>query len=296
MTVKPGMSISMSLWEISGRLEKKVKIDPGTSPKATRDRSQSPTSSVELNDSDQDDHLLSAMREIDNNSDEAHAMSDSALNDSRIYQRCEGQTREGDRCRMRLRPGSRLCHVHFSQERSLRKSSNTASDSDLTEAFQSINLRSSGNDEDTALSGTQSLSNNDDIKEMKGAVQDHKPFSKTNSEEGQDKAVKDTEVEKPIPPGARWTKMAKALVSPQALEEAGEPFEEQPDSVLVLRALTKAAIQSLAEITKEVRERRCRSCNRSETSEWRPGPDGARTLCDACGLRKSRTSELSRHC
>jgi len=31
---------------------------------------------------------------------------------------------------------------------------------------------------------------------------------------------------------------------------------------------------------------RCHSCARSETPEWRRGPDGARTLCNACGLRK----------
>lgn len=31
---------------------------------------------------------------------------------------------------------------------------------------------------------------------------------------------------------------------------------------------------------------RCHSCNRGETSKWRRGPDGARTLCNACGLRK----------
>ncbi|CAG8595753.1 12194_t:CDS:2 [Rhizophagus irregularis] len=31
---------------------------------------------------------------------------------------------------------------------------------------------------------------------------------------------------------------------------------------------------------------RCHSCNISETPEWRRGPDGARTLCNACGLRK----------
>jgi hypothetical protein len=32
---------------------------------------------------------------------------------------------------------------------------------------------------------------------------------------------------------------------------------------------------------------RCHSCNRADTLEWRRGPDGARTLCNACGLRKS---------
>lgn len=31
---------------------------------------------------------------------------------------------------------------------------------------------------------------------------------------------------------------------------------------------------------------KCHSCNIRETPEWRRGPDGARTLCNACGLRK----------
>ena len=30
---------------------------------------------------------------------------------------------------------------------------------------------------------------------------------------------------------------------------------------------------------------RCHSCNIEQTPEWRRGPDGARTLCNACGLR-----------
>ena len=32
---------------------------------------------------------------------------------------------------------------------------------------------------------------------------------------------------------------------------------------------------------------RCHSCNRADTSEWRRGPDGAGTLCNSCGLRRS---------
>jgi len=36
---------------------------------------------------------------------------------------------------------------------------------------------------------------------------------------------------------------------------------------------------------------RCHSCNRAETPEWRRGPDGARTLCNACGLRMSNCRE-----
>ncbi|CAG8476809.1 7766_t:CDS:2 [Paraglomus occultum] len=36
---------------------------------------------------------------------------------------------------------------------------------------------------------------------------------------------------------------------------------------------------------------RCHSCHISETPEWRRGPDGARTLCNACGLQKATLSE-----
>ncbi|KAJ2027256.1 hypothetical protein IWW57_002687, partial [Coemansia sp. S610] len=44
----------------------------------------------------------------------------------------------------------------------------------------------------------------------------------------------------------------------------------------------------------------CRSCGISETPEWRRGPDGARTLCNACGLHyaklnKRRAGETGRH-
>ncbi|KAF5639309.1 ankyrin repeat [Fusarium sp. NRRL 52700] len=33
---------------------------------------------------------------------------------------------------------------------------------------------------------------------------------------------------------------------------------------------------------------RCQSCNRTDTPEWRRGPDGARTLCNACGLHYAK--------
>jgi len=46
---------------------------------------------------------------------------------------------------------------------------------------------------------------------------------------------------------------------------------------------------------------RCHSCGRSETPEWRRGPDGARTLCNVCGLnyakltRKQRLAAMSQN-
>ncbi|KAL9559854.1 hypothetical protein MBANPS3_000234 [Mucor bainieri] len=36
---------------------------------------------------------------------------------------------------------------------------------------------------------------------------------------------------------------------------------------------------------------RCHSCNISETPEWRRGPDGARTLCNACGLHYAKLAK-----
>jgi hypothetical protein len=61
---------------------------------------------------------------------------------------------------------------------------------------------------------------------------------------------------KDIPVGARWTRIDRRLVNPQALEEAKERFEERMDCVIVLRVLTKQDIQKLADRTKKIRERR----------------------------------------
>ncbi|EXJ79244.1 hypothetical protein A1O3_08745 [Capronia epimyces CBS 606.96] len=40
---------------------------------------------------------------------------------------------------------------------------------------------------------------------------------------------------------------------------------------------------------------RCHSCNRAETPEWRRGPDGARTLCNACGLHYAKLTRKLGH-
>lgn len=59
-----------------------------------------------------------------------------------------------------------------------------------------------------------------------------------------------------VPPNARWTKIDRRLVNPQALEEAKERFEERLDCVIVLRVLTKVEIQTLANRTRDIREMR----------------------------------------
>ena len=61
--------------------------------------------------------------------------------------------------------------------------------------------------------------------------------------------------EKPpeIPQDARWTKIDRRIVNPEALEEAKERFEERQDCVIVLRPMPKEEIQKYADRTKEIR-------------------------------------------
>ena len=61
---------------------------------------------------------------------------------------------------------------------------------------------------------------------------------------------------KGIPPNARWTKIDRKLVNPEALEMGNERFEERVDSVIVLRVLTKEEIEQYAKKTAEIREMR----------------------------------------
>ncbi|KAF2743078.1 hypothetical protein M011DRAFT_497090 [Sporormia fimetaria CBS 119925] len=72
---------------------------------------------------------------------------------------------------------------------------------------------------------------------------------------------------KDIPPDARWTKIDRRLVNPEALEEAKERFEERMDCVIVLRVLTKQEIQKLADRTREIREAREEEYDREERRE-----------------------------
>lgn len=56
-----------------------------------------------------------------------------------------------------------------------------------------------------------------------------------------------------IPPGARWTKIDRCLVNPEALIAGNEPFEERSNYVIVLRVLMKEEIQAYAVKTQEIR-------------------------------------------
>ena len=60
---------------------------------------------------------------------------------------------------------------------------------------------------------------------------------------------------KGIPPNARWTKIDRRLVNPEALELGNERYEERDDYVIVLRVLSKEDIEKYAEVTQELRSK-----------------------------------------
>ncbi|CEP12715.1 hypothetical protein [Parasitella parasitica] len=79
----------------------------------------------------------------------------------------------------------------------------------------------------------------------------------------------------------------------KAADAAEQYFDNtEPDAWRLLSG------QSVSHINNHARQRkrgkrpqfrgRCHSCNISETPEWRRGPDGARTLCNACGLHYAK--------
>lgn len=56
-----------------------------------------------------------------------------------------------------------------------------------------------------------------------------------------------------IPSDARWTKIDRRLVNPEALDTGEERYQKRPDHVIVLRVLTKDEIQAFAVRTAEIR-------------------------------------------
>jgi hypothetical protein len=85
------------------------------------------------------------------------------------------------------------------------------------------------------------------------------PDHKNDVREGV-KPLKEEAERKGIPTDAKWTKIDRRLVNPDALDAAGERYEERVDFVIVLRVLTKAEIQKLADKTREIRGMLSSSC------------------------------------
>ncbi|MCJ1465916.1 hypothetical protein MMC07_004535 [Pseudocyphellaria aurata] len=77
----------------------------------------------------------------------------------------------------------------------------------------------------------------------------------------------DIDIRKPIPRGAKWTKINRELVSPRALEEAHERFKVRRNHVIVLRVLQREEIEAYALRTMEIREASKEQENRGTISE-----------------------------
>jgi hypothetical protein len=56
-----------------------------------------------------------------------------------------------------------------------------------------------------------------------------------------------------IPPDAKWTKISRRLVNPEALDAGKERYEDRDDFVIVLRVLSRDEVQAYAEITQRIR-------------------------------------------
>ena len=75
-----------------------------------------------------------------------------------------------------------------------------------------------------------------------------------------------------IPADARWTRISRRLVNPEALEAEGVRFEETPDSVIVLKVLNQDEITKYTQKTHEIREKRRQMLAASSAEPGQPGP------------------------
>lgn len=76
-----------------------------------------------------------------------------------------------------------------------------------------------------------------------------------------------------IPPNARWTKIDRRLVNPEALEMGNERYEERENYVIVLRVLTKDEIQAYAAKTQEIRSGRSTTTASDSQRDYDDGDD-----------------------
>lgn len=77
--------------------------------------------------------------------------------------------------------------------------------------------------------------------------EEHNPIREGVSPHKSDRKTTD------IPQGARWTKISRTMVNPEALTIGKERFEVRDDSVIVLRVLSKDEIRAYASATAMLR-------------------------------------------
>ncbi|CDH56382.1 predicted protein [Lichtheimia corymbifera JMRC:FSU:9682] len=79
---------------------------------------------------------------------------------------------------------------------------------------------------------------------------------------------------------------------PVTIAKSSRPASPTPTSTVIPSSWQSHSIHRLRQQRRRGRvtafQGRCHSCNISETPEWRRGPDGARTLCNACGLHYAK--------
>ncbi|KUI59879.1 hypothetical protein VP1G_07125 [Cytospora mali] len=75
---------------------------------------------------------------------------------------------------------------------------------------------------------------------------------------------KDDKTKGNVPPGARWTKISRKLVNPEALTIGKERFEVREDFVIVLRVLNKEEIEAYTAATAQLREMRRKEYEREQ--------------------------------
>ncbi|KAG8905915.1 hypothetical protein FRB99_007995 [Tulasnella sp. 403] len=76
-------------------------------------------------------------------------------------------------------------------------------------------------------------------------------------------------------------------------KEAMEQAEKDMRTITMKRTLSQGGVLPSSKTKYKKRSRatppgKCHSCFSTETPEWRRGPDGARTLCNACGLHYAK--------
>ncbi|BFZ58156.1 glutamate--cysteine ligase [Savitreella phatthalungensis] len=78
---------------------------------------------------------------------------------------------------------------------------------------------------------------------------------------------------------------------PRASSISGYPSHATPPSIAPHQSQVPSVGSNDHKISRQAAPGRCHSCNISETPEWRRGPDGARTLCNACGLHYAKLTK-----
>jgi len=87
-----------------------------------------------------------------------------------------------------------------------------------------------------------------------------------------------------IPKWARWTRISRKLVNPEALTIGKERFEVRDDFVTVLRVLSKEEIQEYADATAVLRERRRQEWSKKTVDNWVMAADAETTSAGPASL------------